>query len=125
MPNNHTGNPDSESDLDAANVPAPADRSGDKLLRWAVYIMGVLLVLGTIVVVVTIAKRASQLPSKPKAQFDLLDVPVAAGSAVSRVDLDGDRMAVHVKDGPGAGEILIIDVKRGTLLGRVRLQSAQ
>jgi hypothetical protein len=97
-----------------------------KLLKWAIYIMSALLVIGTIVVIVTIAKRSSNMVRSGAAGFEALDVAIAAGAEVTHVDVDGDRMAVHVrKDQTGASEILIINIRRGRLDGRVRLQPGQ
>ncbi len=97
-----------------------------RLLKWAIYIMSALLVIGTIVVVVTIAKRASNLNRSGASGFEALDIAIATGSTVSHIDIDGDRMAVHVskvRDGPG--EILIINVRHGRLDGRVRLNATE
>ena len=97
-----------------------------KLLKWAIYIMSALLVIGTIVVIVTIAKRSSKMMKSGAAGFEALDVAVPAGAEVVRMEVDGDRMAVHVrKDGTGPGEILIINIRRGNLDGRINLKPAQ
>lgn len=93
---------------------------GEKLLRLAVYIMGVILVVGTIVLVVAIIKRASNLSNAPPAGFGDVEVPVPQGSEVARFEVDGNRLALHIKRA-GANEIVIIDLKDGKVLGRVRL----
>ena len=112
-----TGEPADEFQPDPRNV---------RLLKWAIYIMSALLVIGTIVVAVTIAKRASSLGKAGRAGFEALDVAIAAGARVEHVDVDGDRMAVHVRHGDGgAGEIIIINIRRGRLDGRVRLREAE
>lgn len=90
--------------------------------------MGILLIVGFMVVVITIAYRAVKLGQDGPAQsavtdrhgFSRLDVEVEPDTLISQIELDGNRMAVHVtKD--AADEILIIDIKKGELLGRVRL----
>ena len=97
-----------------------------KLLKWAIYIMSALLVIGTIVVIITIAKRSSNMTRSGAAGFEALDVAIAAGAEVTHLDVDGDRMAVHVrKDQTGPGEILIINIRRGRLDGRVLLRPGQ
>ncbi|MGI9464127.1 MAG: hypothetical protein ACR2OM_09315 [Aestuariivirgaceae bacterium] len=97
-----------------------------RLLKWAIYIMSALLVIGTIVVAVTIAKRASSLGKSGATGFETLEVAIASGAVVSHVDVDGDRMAVHVgKAGAGPSEILIINIRRGRLDGRVRLKPGE
>ena len=93
-----------------------------RLLKWAIYIMSALLVIGTIVVVVTIATRASKLGSSGAAGFEALDVAIEDGARVADIDIGGDRMTVHMVTGEGdAGEILVINLRRGRLEGRVKL----
>ncbi len=93
-----------------------------RLLKWAIYIMSALLVIGTIVVAVTIANRASKLGGSGTTGFDTLNVAVESGATVADIDVDGDRMAVHlVKGEDDAGEILVINVRRGLLEGRIKL----
>ncbi len=91
-----------------------------RLLKWAVIIMGILLVLGTVVVVVTIIYRASNLPQKPVGFADI-EAVIPAGATVRSVELNGDRMAVHVEK-DGLGQILIINVRKGRVDGRVVLK---
>ncbi len=90
--------------------------------------MGIMLIVGFMIVVVTIAYRAMKLgedtpavnPASSKHGFSLLDVEVEPDTLISQIELDGNRMAVHVTKG-SADEILIIDIRRGELLGRVKL----
>jgi len=106
----------------------PISPRGQRILKFAVVIMGIMLVVGFMVVVGTIAYRAVKLsqadPSitdaPDKHGFSRLDVDVAPDTLISQIELDGNRMAVHVTKN-AADEILIIDIKRGALLGRVRL----
>ena len=107
----------------------PFSPRGQRILKFAVVIMGIMLVVGFMVVVGTIAYRAVKLSQDDpsitetpvKHGFSRLDVEVEPDTLISQIELDGNRMAVHVtKD--AADEILIIDIKRGTLLGRVRLK---
>ena len=95
------------------------------LLKGAVYTMGVMLVVGTIVLIAGIIWKASRLPpgtaapsQGPAQRFEALDIPVPAGTAVGSVALDGNRMAVTLD---GAPEIVIIDLSRGEVVGRIRL----
>ncbi len=107
---------------------SPFSPRGQRILKFAVVIMGVMLVVGFMVVVGTIAYRAVKLsqadPSitdaPAKHGFSRLEVDVEPDTLISQIELDGNRMAVHVTKN-AADEILIIDIKRGTLLGRVRL----
>jgi hypothetical protein len=92
------------------------------LLKTAVYTMGVLIVVGTIVLIAGIIWKASQLPATPTAgaaAFEALDIAVPAGAAVGSVEIDGDRLAITLDGGPG--EIIIVDLRRGEVVGRIRL----
>ncbi len=112
-----TGGGDDEFAPDPRNV---------RLLKWAIYIMSAVLVIGTIVVAVTIARRASNLGKAGASGFEALEIAVASGAVVSDIAVDGDRMVVHVQHGDaGPGEILIINIRHGRLDGRVRLKPAQ
>ncbi|MGI9484150.1 MAG: DUF6476 family protein [Hyphomicrobiales bacterium] len=97
-----------------------------RILKRVVYIMGVMLVVGSIVVIGTIIYRAatydasrsaSTTPAKP---FPEIIAEIGAGANVGSVELDGNRMAVHVS-GNGKNEIIIIDIRKGAILGRVKL----
>ncbi|MEM8686960.1 MAG: hypothetical protein AAGF81_06510 [Pseudomonadota bacterium] len=101
-------------------------------LKMAIAIMSVLLVGGTVVVIGTIIYRAMTYESKSSSQitaqgagplqgFSKLDVEVERGTLVSQIEIDGDRMAVHVTKA-AADEILIINIRSGELIGRVNLK---
>ena len=94
------------------------------LLKGAVYTMGVMLVLGAIVLIGAIAWKAWRLPAgsaRGAMGFEALDVAVPAGAAVRSVEIDGDRMAVTVEG--AQSEIIILDLSRGKVVGRVRFKS--
>lgn len=101
-------------------------------LKTAIAIMSILLVGGTVVVIGTIIYRAmtyegnsSSTITAQKAEklqgFSKLDVEVERGTLVSQIEIDGDRMAVHVTKA-AADEILIINIRSGELIGRVNLK---
>ncbi len=96
--------------------------TGERVLRLSVYIMGVLLVAGMIVITLTIVKRASD-PSASQADkkaYDLkADLKDIKGD-VAGMTLDGNRLAVHLK-GPQGGHIIIFDIRKGREVGRIRL----
>ena len=50
-----------------------------------------------------------------------IDLPVAAGAAVSAMSLDGNRLAVHL-NGPAGPEIAVIDLATGKVVAHVRLK---
>ncbi len=113
----------------AEQYDGPFSPRGTRILKIAVIVMGIMLIVGFMIVVVTIAYRAMKLgEDKPSANpavnthgFSRLDVEVEPDTLISQIELDGNRMAVHVSKG-AADEILIIDIRRGELLGRVRLR---
>ena len=84
--------------------------------------MGVLLVVGTMVLVGAIIWKASRLPATTTAAgggFEALDIAVPAGATVRSVAIDGDRMAVTIE--AAQDEIVIVDLRRGEVVGRIRL----
>ena len=95
------------------------------LLKAAVYTMGVLIVVGTIILIAGIIWKASQLPADSTAgaaAFDALDIAVPAGAAVGSVEIDGNRMAITLEGAPEIiPEIIIVDLARGEVVGRIRL----
>lgn len=101
-------------------------------LKMAIAIMTFLLVAGTLVVIGTIIYRAmnyegnrvAKTPDRVSAQkqgFSKLDVDVDPGTLVTQIEIDGDRMAVHVTRA-SVDEILIIDIRSGELIGRVSIK---
>ncbi len=101
-------------------------------LKTAIAIMSILLVGGTVVVIGTIIYRAMTYQGKSASKiatqtaekvqgFSKLDVEVERGTLVSQIEIDGDRMAVHVTKA-AADEILIINIRSGELIGRVNLK---
>jgi hypothetical protein len=95
-----------------------------RLLKWAIYIMSALLVIGVIVVGVTIANRASKLAGDGTRGFGVINVPAGQGSVISRMAVGDDRVAIHLRDASGAEEIVIVNIRRGTVEGRIRVGGA-
>lgn len=109
---------DSSGEVGQPPVPGP-DLRNVRLLKGAVYIMGILLVAGTILLVGAIIWKASRLPATSTRGFEALNIAIPAGGGVKSVEIVGDRMAVSVEGG-GHSEIIIIDLKRGEIAGRVQ-----
>jgi hypothetical protein len=108
-------------DDDQPFPPGPLARNV-RLLKAAVSIMGVLLVVGTMVLVGAIIWKASRLPATTTtgtAGFEAFDIAVPAGSTVRSVEMDGDRMAVTIAG--ARDEIVVLDLRRGEVVGRIRL----
>jgi hypothetical protein len=99
----------------------PPDPRNVRILKRVVYILGVLIVLGTLALIGGIVWKAGQLPSRPASGgFGEALVAVPPGATVGHMAFDGERLAVHVQGG-GRSEILLIDARQGRLLGRIRL----
>ncbi len=112
---------DDEAPVDGQAQPAPPDPRNVRLLKRVVYILGVLIVLGTLALIGGIVWKAGQLPARPSSgSFGDTVVSVPAGSSVKHMAFDGDRLAVHV-EGSGGSEILLVDPRQGRLVGRIRL----
>jgi hypothetical protein len=92
-----------------------------RLLKRAVYIMGILIVVGTIVLVVAIVMKAGRSDDKRVPGFGDIDVGVPAGASIVASRLDGDRLSIDIVS-PQGPEVVIVDVKKGVVLGRVRLR---
>ncbi len=99
-------------------------------MKYVVVIMGIVLVVGFLVLVFIIAYRAINLADGSDEEaapvigrehgFSQLDVEIEPDTLVSQIEVDGDRMVLHVTKG-AADEIIIIDIRTGELLGRVKL----
>ncbi|MGV8998081.1 MAG: hypothetical protein ACOH12_14155 [Parvibaculaceae bacterium] len=94
-------------------------------LKVAVAVMGFVLVAGIVLVLTTIILRVTGSGSADRfagaaGRFGITDVSVDKGDVVRSVTLTEDRAAVHVT-GAGGDEIIILNVKTGTELGRFRL----
>lgn len=90
-------------------------------MRWLTAVtigMGVLILIGTTVLVVTIIHRASA-PAAPGPAFTRR-LAVAAGSRLVGVAGAGGRIAVALHGG-GPDRLLLIDPRDGRVLGRVVL----
>jgi hypothetical protein len=94
-------------------------------MKGVVIFLGILLIAGFVVVFSTIIYRTVKLagddgPAEKATAVAETDVAVPAGAQIQGMTLDGNRLAIHV-GGEGAEEIVIVDVRRGTVLSRVRV----
>ena len=97
-------------------------------VKWAVIIMGIMLIVGMIVVFSTIIYRTVKLSEGKTiskvtkiAPYPPLDLPVSDQAKISSVALDGNRLALHVIEN-GKTSIIIVDIKRGQVISRVTLK---
>jgi hypothetical protein len=93
---------------------------GMQALKIATIVMGVLIVLGTTVIVVTIVRRTMFGPvgMPEKAYAAVLDEP--AGTSIARIASVRDRLAVQLRGG-GVDRVIVIDPVSGGVIGRISL----
>ena len=93
---------------------------GMRAVKIAAIAMGVLIVLGTTVILVTIVKRTVTGPAAvpEKAYAAVLDEP--AGTAIAGIAPVRDRLALQLRGG-GADRVLLIDPASGQVVGRIAL----
>ena len=93
---------------------------GMRAIKIATIVMGVLILLGTTVVVVTIVKRtmsgSAGLPEKAFAA--VVDEPV--GTSIVGIASVRDRLALQLRGG-GVDRVVLIDPVSGKVVGRVDL----
>lgn len=103
---------------------AKADTRNMKLLVALVIIMGVLIVAGIVVIVVTIANRMGgrgTASSRAAPEFATVDLPVPAGCQVMETTTADDRLILRLGSGERCNQVLIVDMTTGRLLGTLRL----
>jgi len=89
-----------------------------------VIIMGVLIVAGLIVVVVTIAGRLSsgkQGTPATEASFGTVDLPVPAGCRIEETSTGDGRLILRLGDGDRCNQVLVVDLATGRLIGTLRV----
>lgn len=95
-----------------------------RVLKWAVIIMGIMLVGGFALVISAIVYQASNLgestpaPAATSSSTAVRALVVPSGMSVSRMAMGDNRLAVYL-EGPAASEIRIIDLGSGTLMHRI------
>ncbi|MCW5604191.1 MAG: hypothetical protein KIT18_06580 [Burkholderiales bacterium] len=111
------------------NVPPPTGLNTPQNIRRLKFVvggLGALMVVGFLVVIVTIANRASSLGGErevraPGGRFGVSEIGVAPGERIREiVPMEGDRLAVHLAS-EGAETILIVHARTGLELGRIHL----
>ena len=92
--------------------------AGLRAIKIAAAVMGALIVTGTLVLVVMIARRAGTPAAVPVTPEAVLDEP--AGSHIAGVTLVGDRLVVQLAGG-GNDRLVFLDARTGAVVGRVAL----
>ncbi len=93
-----------------------------RALKIAVIVMGVLIVIGTMGLVIGVARRASgpavSVATLPASVSAVLDEPT--GTRIAGIAAVRDRLAVQLQGG-GVDRVLLIDPVTGAVAGRISL----
>lgn len=103
-----------------------------RALKIAVIVMGVLLVGGFAFVLAAIVYQASHLGKSAQRQTaspasvsrDVppgVDLAIPRDATVTSMDLDGERLALHLNSSLGP-EVVIVDVGSGKVLARIKIK---
>src|SRR5262245_63769613 len=87
-----------------------------------VIFMGILIIAGLVVVGVTIANRLSKMGAEDRPAsggFGTADIPVPAGCEIVEIRPDGNRLVVRLGSGGRCDQLLVIDMRSGTVSGRL------
>lgn len=85
-----------------------------RAIKFSVIAMGVLLVAGMIVVVVTLINRAANLGEEPEPQETVRQtLTLAPGDRIASATLDGSRALLVVDRAAGHQDVLVVDTRSG------------
>ena len=107
---------------------APAAEAGQdpvnvRVLKWVVIVLGVFLVAALVTVFGVIGYRLARPRPQPGPAEAVISVPVRPGTEIGEFQLDGNRMAVHLRHRTG-GELVVIDVRSGKVLSRIHFEQS-
>ena len=88
-----------------------------KILKFVTILLGVLIVLGTTVVIVTIVKRLSGPPAPAEIDATLNE---PEGTRIVAIAATQDRLALHLQGG-GPDRVVLLDPRTGARTGSVAL----
>jgi hypothetical protein len=95
-----------------------------RVLKFAVIVMGILLVGGFAFVLAAIvyqASRGGQSSVAPTAEPAAAELQLPKDASITAMSLDGDRLALHLTSANGP-EIVVIDLKTGKTLARIEIK---
>ena len=92
-------------------------------LKALVIVMGVLIVAGTAVVIVTVAKRVSQ-SGRPASAPVAASLTLPAGCSVAEMTTIGDRLALRLAGEGDCRQILLVDPATASISGHIGLSPA-
>ena len=99
-----------------------------RLLKIVVVSMGLMLIAGFALIIVTIVYQAMYAKQGDRSNATVMPVAeqqhlsIDSGAVVSDIIVNGDWMAIHL-NGPSGSEIVIISIKTGEVVRRIRLKS--
>ena len=111
----------------AQELPAPDPRQV-RLLKTVVIVLGVLILLALMALAAGIVlkgqkgKGGAGGAGAAGAWVTPLMAQVPPGARVEKMALNGERLAVHVRHPDGGGEILIFNLRKKALTGRILLE---
>ncbi|MDE2517456.1 MAG: hypothetical protein KGL12_15625 [Rhodospirillales bacterium] len=92
-----------------------------RALKFATALMGVLIVLGTTVLIVTIVHRMGAAAPSPSGPAFLAHVDVPTGGHIAGIASAGGRLAVWIAGPGGSGRVVLLDPASGKVAGTVTL----
>jgi hypothetical protein len=97
-----------------------------RAVKIAVIVMGVLLVVGTVVLIVAIAARVSHKGSPPATPQAFVAQPIdlPAGSRIGAMTAGPDRLVIDLLLADGTRQLLILDLATGQRLGTIPVRTA-
>ena len=101
-------------------------------LKVLVVVMGVLIVAGVVVIAVSVINRMNAPAGRHDTDsaapalrsFDSAALSIPHGCSVARLRPAGERLILQLGGGDGCGQILIVDMDSGRLLGRLDVVEA-
>jgi hypothetical protein len=107
-----------------ANFPSAPDPRQVRLLKTVVIVLGVLILLALMALAAGIVLKSQKGAGGGKAGRWAMPLmaQVPPGAQVEKMALDGERLVVHVRHADGGGEILVFDLRKKALMGRIVLE---
>lgn len=92
-----------------------------RALKVLVVVMGILILAGVTVIVVTIVRRATGPSATPATAATIGDLkfPLPPGAMIEEQSLEGDRFVVRMRLADGTIRLMVFDLAHGRELGRV------
>jgi hypothetical protein len=96
-----------------------------RALKIAVILMGVMLVVGTVVLIGAIAARVSHKPDEPatKPAFFPQPIDLPPGARIEAMTAGPDRLIIDLLLADGTRQLLVIDLATGQRLGTIPLRT--